>query len=136
MNYTIEEYTEFNEAEILDLYTSVGWTNYTNNPLMLKNSYANSLKVLGAYDDNKLIGIIRAVGDGYSVIFIQDILVKPEYHRNGIGRALIKKLMNAYRHVYQIHLYTDNTDKIISFYKSLGFLVDTDINCRAFSKFS
>ena len=46
MEFTIREYTEYREAEILRLYESVGWTNYTGNPGMLKNAYAHSLKTV------------------------------------------------------------------------------------------
>ena len=79
MEVILKEYAVYKEAELLGLYTSVGWTNYTDNPEMLRNAYINSLKIYGAYVDNKLIGIIRVVGDGYSVIFIQDLLVHPEF---------------------------------------------------------
>jgi len=135
MEISIKEYKTYNESEILNLYTSVGWTNYTNNPQMLKNAYANSLKTLGAYENEKLIGIIRVVGDGHSVVFIQDLLVYPEYQRCGIGTALLKQILQDYKHVYQKHLLTENTEKTIQFYKSLGFTMDTDMDCRAFSKY-
>ena len=133
MEFTIKEYKTYNETEILNLYTSVGWTNYTNHPEMLKNAYANSLKILGAYENERLIGIIRVVGDGHSVVFIQDLLVYPEYQRKGIGTALLKQILQDYRHVYQKHLLTENTERTIQFYKSLGFTMDTDMECRAFS---
>ncbi len=135
MEFTIKEYKNYNETEILNLYTSVGWTNYTNHPQMLKNAYANSLKILGAYEKDKLLGVIRVVGDGYSVVFIQDLLVYPEYQRNGIGTALLNQILQDYKHVYQKHLLTENTEKTIQFYKSLGFTMDTDMDCRAFSKY-
>lgn len=134
MEFSINEYQKYNESEILNLYQSVGWINYTNNPNMLKNAYANSLKILGAYENEKLIGIIRIVGDGYSIVFIQDIIVLPEYQRHGIGTALLKKILEIYQNVYQKSLLTDNTDKTIQFYKSVGFEMDTDIECRAFTK--
>lgn len=135
MEFSIKEYTTYNETEILNLYKSVGWTNYTNNPQMLKDAYANSLKTLGAYENEKLIGIIRVVGDGYSIVFIQDLLVYPEYQRQGIGTALLKQILQNYKHVYQKHLLTENTEKTIQFYQSLGFTMDTDMECRAFSKY-
>lgn len=133
MEFSIKEYETYNELEILNLYKSVGWINYTNNPKMLENAYVNSLRILGAYEDEKLIGIIRVVGDGHSVVFIQDLLVYPEYQRQGIGTALLKKILLDYKHVYQKHLLTENTEKTIQFYKSLGFTMDTDMDCRAFS---
>ena len=134
MKYTIKEYNNYNEQEILDLYNSVGWSNYTKNTNMLKNAYSNSLKTYGAYAKEKLVGIIRVVGDGYSVVFIQDILIFPEFQRQGIGTALIQRILDEYKDVYQKHLLTDNTDKTIQFYKSIGFEMDTDIDCRAFTK--
>lgn len=136
MNYIIKEYTDYNEQEILPLYESVGWTNYIKSPQMLKEAYTHSLKTYAAYINEKLVGIVRVVGDGFSVIFIQDLLVYPECQRQGIGTALLKTIMEENRGVYQLHLLADNTEKNVAFYKSLGFVMDTDINCRAFSKYS
>ena len=136
MEYTIREYVDFDEQEILPLYERVGWINYTQRPQMLKEAYLHSLKIYAAYTTgNHLAGIIRVVGDGASVIFVQDLLVYPEYQRQGIGTALLKKIMEEYQNVYQLHLMTDNTEKNIAFYQSLGFMMDTDMNCRAFSKY-
>jgi len=135
MDYIIREYTAYNENEIFPIYESVGWTNYTRNPQMLKEAYLHSLKVYAAYVDEKPVGVIRVVGDGFSVVFVQDLLVYPEYQRQGIGTALLKMIMEEYRGVYQLHLLTDNTDKTIAFYKSLGFIMDTEMDCRAFSKY-
>lgn len=136
MEFVIKEYENYIESEILPLYKSVEWINYTNNPKMLKEAYNNSLKIYAAYINDSLVGIIRVVGDGFSVIFIQDLLVKPEYQRKGIGTALIKKVLTEYKSVYQIHLMTDNNEKSVRFYKSAGFLMDEDINCRSFSVYN
>ena len=132
MDFTVKEYNKYSAEEILNLYQSVGWLNYVNYPEMLKNAYANSLKIFGAYENEKLIGIIRVVGDGYSIVFVQDIIVLPEYQRHGIGTALLKRVLDTYEHVYQKTLLTDNTERTIQFYKSLGFQMDTEIECRAF----
>lgn len=134
MEYIIKEYKDYNEEEVIKLYESVGWLNYTKNPSMLRNAFMNSLKVLAAYNDDGLIGLIRVVGDGFSIVYIQDVLVNPLVQRRGIGTALIKRIMDEYKNVYQMNLLTDNTERTIKFYKSLGFYMDTDIECRAFSK--
>lgn len=131
---TIRELTEFDFDTILKLYASVGWTNYTDNPEMLKKAYENSLLTLGAYDVDKLVGVIRTVGDGYSIVFIQDILVFPEYQRKGVGTKLIREIMDRFSEVYQIELMTDNTPKTVSFYQSVGFVKVTDMDCCAFTK--
>ena len=101
---------------------------------MLKKAYENSLLTLGAYDGDKLVGVIRTVGDGFSIVFIQDILVFPEYQRKGIGTQLIREIMERFSSVYQIQLMTDNTPKTVSFYQSVGFVKAYDMGCCAFTK--
>ena len=130
----IKEYKAYNEPEILHLYASVGWTAYTDQPEVLRKGFENSLLTLAAYEGDQLLGIIRAVGDGYTVVFVQDILVFPEHQRKGIGTALIKALLDGYSHVRQIELATDNTPKTIAFYKSMGFCELSKIGCCGFMR--
>ena len=42
--------------KVLSLYESVGWTNYTWRPEMLRQAYAHSLFALAAYEGEALIG--------------------------------------------------------------------------------
>ena len=77
----IREYKNYNEQEILNLYGSVGWTAYTDDSASLKAGFQNSLLTLAAYEGNTLLGVIRTVGDGQTIVYIQDILVLQ------IGRA-------------------------------------------------
>ena len=130
----IRAYTQFDLEEILALYAAVGWVNYTQRPQMLVRAYANSLLTLGAYEDERLVGILRAVGDGVSIIFVQDLLVLPEYQRRGIGTALVNALFEQYPDAYQMELLTDNTEKTLAFYQSMGFAAAETIGCRAFVK--
>ena len=130
----IREYTEYKENEIVRLYSEVGWTAYTNDLKALKQGFTNSLLVLAAYENNELLGIIRVVGDGYTIVFIQDILVFPEKQRQGVGRALLKAVIDRYAHVRQIELTTDNTPKTVSFYRSMGFAEFSEIGCCGFMK--
>ena len=130
----IKLYSHYCEPEILSLYKAVGWRNYYENPEMLSRAYENSLCILGAYENDKLIGVIRAVGDGASILFIQDIIVDPAYQRRGIGTKLTRAMLERYAHVYQIQLMTDNTEKTIAFYKSMGFRTMDELGCCGFVK--
>lgn len=134
MTIEIKPYLTFCEREILALYTSVGWTAYTRSPDTLRAGFENSLEILGAYDGEKLIGLIRVVGDGYTVILIQDILLYPAYQRKGIGTMLIRAILDRYDSVRQIQLATDDTEKTKSFYRSLGFREMSELGCCAFMK--
>ena len=113
----IREYTEYREEEILRLYTEVGWTAYTKDMSALEQGYKHSLLVLSAYENEELLGIVRAVGDGHTIVFVQDILVFPEKQRQGVGTALLKAVLDRYPDVRQIELVTDNTPKTVAFYK-------------------
>ena len=130
----IREYTTYNETEILALYASVGWTAYTEHPDVLRKGFENSMLTLAAYAGEQFVGIIRAVGDGYTIVFVQDILVFPEHQRKGIGSALLQAVLDKYSHVRQIELATDNTEKTVAFYRSMGFMEMSEIGCCGFMK--
>ena len=57
---------------------------------MKKSVYgcANSLLTLAAHEEAALAGLIRVVEDGHTIVFVQDILVRPQFQRRGIGPAL------------------------------------------------
>ena len=120
IGYKINDAVSF--EEIFPLYEAVGWTNYTTNPTMLQNALEHSLFILTARDEEgKLIGFLRAVGDGYSSLYIQDIIVLPEYQRQGIGTQLLRQTLEYFNEVYQIILTTDSELKTIAFYEANGF---------------
>lgn len=130
----IKEYKEYQEDEIQTLYAAVGWTAYTEDLPALERGFQNSLLVLAAYEDGELIGLIRAVGDGATVVFVQDLLVAPQKQRQGVGTALLKAVLNRYSNVRQLLLTTDNTPKTIAFYKSLGFSDLSTLGCCGFMR--
>ena len=130
----IKEYTEFKKDEIWQLYTQVGWTAYTENMTALEQGYKNSLLVLAAYENEELLGIVRVVGDGATIILVQDILVYPQKQRQGIGTSLLKAVLERYADVRQIQLVTDNTPKTVAFYQSLGFVELEKLGCCGFMR--
>ena len=130
----IIEYKNYKEAEIRRLYSEVGWTAYTQNMPALERGFKNSLLVLAAYEDDRLLGIIRVVGDGSTIVFVQDILVFPGEQRKGVGTALLKAVLDRYPEVRQIEQTTDNTPKTVAFYKSLGFSEFSEIGCCGFMR--
>lgn len=130
----IKEYTEFQKDEIWQLYTQVGWTAYTENMTVLERGYKNSLLVLAAYENEELLGIVRVVGDGATIILVQDILVYPQKQRQGIGTSLLKAVLERYADVRQIQLVTDNTPKTVAFYQSLGFVELEKLGCCGFMR--
>lgn len=122
------------KEELVYLYNDVGWHLYTNDSEHLIKSIRNSLKVITVWDNEELIGLIRVVGDGYSIIYIQDILVLKRYQNRGIGSSLIYKILDKYKKVRQKILLTDNIEKTNLFYKKVGFEKVEELGCIAYVK--
>ncbi len=115
--------------DVLHLYQAVGWTNYTNQPQMLEQALPHSLAVYLAFDGEKIVGLIRLVGDGFSSVLVQDLIVLPIYQRQGIGSALMKEALEDYKDAYQVQLVTDQTERTLGFYRSMGFEILSTYNC-------
>lgn len=115
--------------DVLHLYQAVGWTNYTHQPQMLEQSLAHSLAIYVARDGEKIVGLVRLVGDGFSSVFIQDMIVLPSYQRQGIGSNLMKEALGDFKDAYQVQLVTDQTEKTLGFYRSLGFETLSTFDC-------
>ena len=78
--------TEFNK-----LTKSVGWGTRENS--IVKEALNNTLYSLCVYDVDKLIGYGRIIGDKTIFLYIQDIMVIPEYQNKKIGTEIMNKLI-------------------------------------------
>ena len=122
--------------EIFDLYEAVGWTNYTSHPEALRAGYAGSLAAGGAFEGDKLVGIVRVVGDGATIVFVQDLIVAPSYQRAGIGTQLMRAVINRFADVYQMELLTDDGPGACALYERLGFVRSDAMGCVAYIRIS
>ena len=115
--------------DVLHLYQAVGWTNYTHQPEMLEQALSHSLAMYLTFDGEKIVGLIRLVGDGFSSVLVQDLIVLPIYQRQGIGSTLMKEALEDYKDVYQVQLVTEQTERTLGFYRSMGFEILSTYNC-------
>jgi len=125
----ITKETSVSINDVLHLYQAVGWTNYTNQPQMLSQSLTHSLAIYLARDGEKIVGLVRLIGDGFSSVFVQDLIVLPTYQRQGIGSTLMKQALSDYKDAYQVQLATEETEKTLGFYRSLGFETLSSFQC-------
>lgn len=113
--------------KILQIYASNNWTNYLHDHTKLRRALSNSLFVLGAFVDGALVGFIRLVGDAEYIVYVQDLIIKPDLKRQGIGKTLMHKAFEKFKNVRQFVLITDKEDQIANaFYQSLGMTSDLD----------
>ena len=125
----ITKETSVSIDDVLHLYQAVGWTNYTNQPQMLFQALSHSLATYLARDGEEIVGLVRLVGDGFSSVFVQDLIVLPTYQRQGIGSNLMKEALADYKDAYQIQLATEESEKTLEFYRSLGFETLSSFQC-------
>lgn len=129
--FVIREYAE--DAGIWSLYQSVGWGSQYP-PGILKQAFEASLCILVAYHRDAPVGLIRAVGDGVTVVLIQDVLVHPRYQQKGIGTGLIAKLWQRFPRVRQQYVLTDDREETVGFYRAVGFLPVDRLHQKAMAK--
>lgn len=113
--------------ELIGLYTSVGWSAYTRDPDLLEAAVSGAHLVVTARVDGVLVGLVRTVSDGATIVYVQDVLVRPEHQRTGVGRALLAEVLRRYDHVRQTVLLTDAEPGQRAFYESLGFVEAHDV---------
>ncbi len=59
----------------------------------LQRAVAASRLVISAWEQDELIGLIRVVGDGETIAYIQDVLVKAAWQNKGIGKELMRRVL-------------------------------------------
>ena len=124
--------------ELAELYEAVGWVAYTRDLDALDRALQGSSLVVTARRDGRLVGLARIVSDGATIAYLQDILVRPEEQRRGVGRRLVTAALAPFESVRQKVLLTDDDPGQRAFYESLGFAETHDFDdgsLRAFVRF-
>ncbi len=123
MQITYKEQTPTPE-EFNNLTEAVDWGTRENK--IIEEALKHTLYSLCVYDENKLIGYGRIIGDQTIFLYIQDIMVIPEYQGKKIGTGIMNKLIekiNEYKKVNpEIRTYLGESKGKESFYEKFGFI--------------
>lgn len=113
-----------NVEEYNKLFDEVGWGSYDIK--VSKLALENSLYTVSIYDDDKIVGFGRLIGDGVCYFYIHDVMVLPSYQKKGIGTMIIDKLKNKVLEYKKINpylrLYLGASLGKEEFYKKCGFI--------------
>ena len=85
------------EKEFIALYKDAGWweDEYDSDISFIQKLVKNSHIFAAAFDDEgKMVGMGRAISDGCSDAYIQDVVVLREFRGNGIGGEIISTITN------------------------------------------
>ncbi|MBR3132491.1 MAG: GNAT family N-acetyltransferase [Clostridia bacterium] len=120
-----------NVEEFNLLYDDVGWGAYDDN--ITQKALDNTFYSVSVYDDNKIVGYGRIIGDTICFLYIQDIMVKPEYQGNKIGTMIMNKLLEKINEIKQenpdLRVYLGASKNREEFYEKFGFIkrIDADL---------
>jgi ribosomal protein S18 acetylase RimI-like enzyme len=119
--------TAWDAMEIVSLYRSAGWwQDGRDDPYEVGDLIRGSLVFVVAVDraSGRAVGMGRAISDGVSDAYIQDLVVLPEYRGRGIGRAILRRILEGCRErgIGWIALIAEGGSG--AFYRRLGFGVD------------
>ena len=119
-----------NVEEFNLLYDDVGWGAYDEN--IIQKALDNTFYSVSVYDDNKIVGYGRIIGDTICFLYIQDIMVKPEYQGNKIGTMIMNKLLEKTNEIKQenpdLRVYLGASKNREEFYEKFGFIKRIDAN--------
>ena len=74
------------------LRSEVGWTPVSRR--QHDTALEKSLFITVVRDGGKCIGLSRAVGDGGYLLLLGEVIVLPEYQRQGIGSAMMRRFLD------------------------------------------
>lgn len=117
--------------KILNIYEKCNWKAYTNDKKRLIRAIENSDYNISVWDKKKLIGFSRIITDNEHILYLQDILVLPDYQSMGVGSKMLKKIVEKYSHIRQKVLIADKSKLLENFYLKNKFklIKDYPVNC-------
>ncbi len=116
-----KEIKDFPREQLAELFASVEWETPEDAPMLVR-AFANSTRVISAWDGERLVGIIRSMDDDLWSANIDCLVVHRSYQRQGIGSALVKRLLERLSHVKYVSVSPSERENI-GFYEKLGFTV-------------
>ena len=112
------------------LYDAVGWGSYDKK--VSEKALANTMYSVSVYDDDKIIGYGRIIGDGICFLYIHDVMVTPKYQNKKIGSQIMDKLLEKVNQIKvenpYVRVYLGASKGKEKFYERFGFITREDAN--------
>ena len=112
------------------LYDAVGWGSYDEK--VSEKALANTMYSVSVYDDDKIIGYGRIIGDGICFLYIHDVMVIPKYQNKKVGSQIMNKLLEKINQIKienpYVRVYLGASKGKEKFYERFGFIKREDAN--------
>lgn len=101
-----------------------GWQHRVGSTSQLAELISRSHLALVAVSEGKVVGFVRALGDGMTNGYVSMLVVAELYRRRGVGRALMQAVMGDNDQITWV-LRAARDESAIAFYERLGFVRST-----------
>lgn len=116
----VEIHHDFSKVSLDQLeviYKSVGWEKHTQ--AIIQQVFEASNIYAFATVKGEVVGFGRAITDHVFNAAIYDVVVHPDFQRNGIAKRIMESLLGQLKHVSCVHLISTMGNE--GFYQKLGF---------------
>ena len=107
-----------------------GWGAYKKE--ITKKALSKNIYSVSVYDDKRIIGYGRILGDGIIFLYIQDVMVVPSFQRKGIGTQIMNRLLDKVKQLKEenpnLRVYVGAEKGKEGFYEKFGFIARKDFN--------
>lgn len=95
-----------NDSELKELFSTVEWqvSRHIDRLSAAMYKYDN---LITAWDGARLVGLVCSLDDGAVTAYINYLIVHPDYQRMGIGKELMRQILNEYRDFMRVELIAD-----------------------------
>ena len=119
INYT----NTISAEDYLELRAAVDWAPLVKD--QAQSSIDNSAFVVACLEDNKIVGCARMIWDRGYIAYLADVMVKPEYQGQGIGRKLVNECISfidsQLKEGWRVKIEMVSAKGKEGFYEKLGF---------------
>lgn len=123
MDVRTEVVAEAPTEEIIALYRAAGWWREDRDqPEQIAPLIRGSFRFVVARDSGgRIVGMGRAIADGVSDAYIQDIVVLPEFRGRGLGARIVRELVEECERAGVLWIALIAEPGTTRFYNRLGF---------------
>ena len=115
------------------LYDAVDWGHYDEN--VSKKALDNTFYSVSVYENDKIIGFGRLIGDTICFMYIHDVIVHPEHQSKKIGTLIMNKLIEKIELIKKenpyLRVYLGASKGKEGFYEKFGFITREAANLGA-----
>ena len=112
---------DLDPASVIRLYSEADWWEPGDAAEAVIPLLRGSFRVAAAFDGERLVGMARALSDGASDAYIQDVVVDSAYRKQGIGGRLVRLLLDELKNSGVSWIGLIGAPGTEHFYRDLGF---------------